>query len=169
MTFGNMMNASNKETEIKTYQMYIDGKWVDSSSNQTFESLNPFTGKSWALIQKGNATDVDLAVQAAYQAFDSKEWRSKTATQRGALLRKLGDLLGDYSEFLAEIEVKDNGKLFSEMRGQTAYLREWFYYFGGLADKIEGSILPIDKVENFTFVQYEPIGCLLYTSDAADE
>lgn len=158
ITFGNMMNASDKQAELKTYQMYIGGKWVDSSSNQTFESLNPYTGKPWALIPKGNATDVDLAVQAAHQAFRTKEWRSKTATQRGALLRKLGDLLGEYSEFLAEIEVKDNGKLFSEMRGQTAYLREWFYYFGGLADKIEGSILPIDKVENFTFVQYEPIG-----------
>ena len=118
------------------FRMYIDGQWVDSASGQTVESFNPFTGKPWAVVPRGNAEDVDRAVQAARKAFTSGEWPKMTATRRGALLRKLGDLIADKSKVLAEIEVRDNGKLYAEMSEQTAYMAQWYYYYGGLADNM---------------------------------
>lgn len=145
-------------SELKKYEMFIGGKWVKSQSGEYFESDNPYTGKPWALIPRGNAQDADLAVQAAHKALNSPAWRSLNATKRGALLRALGDALGKHASRLAEIEVRDNGKLLAEMSQQTEYLRQWYYYFGGLADKVEGSVLPIDKPDNFTYTQYEPMG-----------
>src|SRR6188768_730954 len=140
------------------YQMYIDGSFIDSSSGATFETENPFTGKVWATIARGNADDVDRAVRAAHRAFTSGEWRAMTASRRGALLRRLGDLIIEHSAALAETEVRDNGKLFAEMSGQTAYMAQWYHYFGGLADKIEGSVIPTDKPETFNYTRYEPLG-----------
>ena len=143
---------------LVTYKMYIDGQWVSSASGQHFESHNPFTGKPWALIPRGNAEDIDRAVQAARKAFTSGEWPKMTASRRGALLRKLGDLILDKSKALAEIEVRDNGKLFAEMSAQTAYMAQWYYYYGGLADKIEGQVIPIDKPDTFNYTRFEPLG-----------
>ena len=145
---------------LVTYQMYIDGQWVDSASGQHFESHNPFTGKPWALIPRGNAEDVDRAVRAARKAFTAGEWPNLTPSRRGALLRKLGDLIAEKSKFLAEIEVRDNGKLFAEMSAQTAYMAQWYYYYGGLADKIEGAVIPIDKPDTFNYTRYEPLGVI---------
>jgi aldehyde dehydrogenase (NAD+) len=142
------------------FRMYIDGQWVDSASGQHFESFNPFTGKPWALVPRGNAEDVDRAVRAARKAFTAGEWPKMTATRRGALLRKLGDLITDKSKALAEIEVRDNGKLLAEMSAQTAYMAQWYYYYGGLADKIEGQVIPIDKPDTFNYTRFEPLGVI---------
>lgn len=143
---------------MKTYEIYIDDQWGPSSSGEYFESENPFTGKAWARIPKCNAQDVDRAVTAAYAAYDRGPWAEMTATARGALLRKLGDLIAENAEMLADTEVTDNGKLKAEMYGQMQYLPQWFYYFGGLADKIEGANIPIDKPGFFNFTQHEPLG-----------
>jgi len=143
---------------MQKYQMYVNGQWIDSSSGRHFETLNPYTGKAWALIPQANADDVDRAVEAADRAMKNPAWRGMTASGRGELLRKLGDALAHHAEFLAEIEVRDNGKLMSEMRTQTTYLRQWYYYFGGLADKIEGAVIPTDKAGHFNFTKHEPIG-----------
>src|SRR5215471_7850524 len=88
-------------------------------------------------------------------------WPKLNATQRGALMRKLGDLIAANAERLAEIEVRDNGKLISEMRGQLNYIPQWYYYFGGLADKIQGSVIPIDKPNMFTYTKHEPVGVVV--------
>ncbi|MGA8261525.1 MAG: aldehyde dehydrogenase family protein, partial [Arenicellales bacterium] len=130
---------------LETFKMYIDGQWVDSASGEHFESDNPYTGRPWALIPKGNAEDVDRAVRAAHRAFTEGEWPGMTASQRGALLHRLGDAVAEQAEHLAQVEVRDNGKLIAEMGGQLKYIPQWYYYFGGLADKIEGSVIPIDK------------------------
>ena len=145
---------------LTKYQMVINGQQVDSTSGQFFESDNPFLGKPWALIPRGNAEDADRAVQAARKAFTSGEWPKMNASKRGALLRKLGDLITEKFKFLAEIEVKDNGKLYAEMSAQTAYMAQWYYYFGGLADKIEGAVIPIDKPDTFNFTRHEPLGVI---------
>ncbi len=142
------------------YKLYIDGQWVDSASGQQFESYNPYTGKPWALIPRGNAEDVDRAVRAARKAFTTGEWPKLTPSKRGALLRKLGDLIADKSKYLAEIEVRDNGKLLAEMGAQTAYMAQWYYYYGGLADKIEGSVIPSDKPDTFNYTRFEPLGVI---------
>ena len=143
---------------MHNYQMYIDGSFTDSSSGATFETENPFTGRAWATIARGNAQDVDRAVTAAHRAFTSSAWRSMTASARGALLRRLGDLITEHSVALAETEVRDNGKLYAEMSGQTAYMAQWYHYFGGLADKVEGAVIPTDKTETFNYTRYEPLG-----------
>ncbi len=91
-------------------------------------------------------------------AFYDGEWRKLTATARGDLLRRLGDLVAAEADALAEIESTDNGKLIAEMRGQLKYIPRWFHYFGGLADKIEGRVIPIDKPGVFNFTREEPLG-----------
>jgi len=144
--------------DLTTYRMYIGGEWVEPASGDYFASDNPYTGQPWAMIPRGNAQDVERAVQAAYDTGKSRAWRRFTASQRGALLRALGDALAAHAPRLAEIEVRDNGKLYAEMSQQTEYMRQWYYYFGGLADKVEGGVIPIDKPDNFTYTQYEPMG-----------
>ncbi|QQX86529.1 aldehyde dehydrogenase [Cupriavidus necator] len=143
---------------MKQYQMFIDGTFVNASDGRWFETQNPYTGKAWAEVARGTAADIDRAVQAADQAFRTGPWSEMTATQRGALLRKLGDLIARDAERLAEFEVQDNGKLLAEMSAQLKYLPQWFYYFGGLADKIEGTVIPLDKKGYFNYTRREPLG-----------
>src|SRR3954468_19280850 len=140
------------------YKMFIGGEWTDATSGACFETANPYTGKPWALIPRGGPADVDRAVRAAHKAFTEGEWPRLTPTQRGALLRKLGDLIAPKARLLAEIEVRDNGKLISEMGAQTQYMAQWYYYFGGLADKVEGAVLPTDKPDTFNYTRHEPLG-----------
>lgn len=137
--------------------MLIGGKRVEAASGEYFESINPFTAKAWALVPRAGAEDVNRAVDAARKAFYG-EWRSMTATARGATLRRLGDLIAAEANKLAEIETTDNGKLIAEMRGQLNYIPQWFHYFGGLADKIEGRVIPIDKPGVFNYTRSEPLG-----------
>ncbi|MBA2738527.1 MAG: aldehyde dehydrogenase, partial [Nocardioidaceae bacterium] len=103
------------------------------------------------------ADDVDAAVAAARAAL-AGDWGALTATQRGKLLRRLGDLIAREADRLAELETRDNGKLLREMAGQMAYLPEWYYYFAGLADKHEGSVIPTDKANYLVYTRHEPVG-----------
>src|SRR6185295_15851417 len=104
------------------------------------------------------AADVDRAVAAARTAFVSPAWRGLNASARGALLRRFGDLVAQHADRLAEIETRDNGKLIAEMRIQLRYVPQWFYYFGGMADKVEGRVIPLDKPGIFNFTREEPLG-----------
>jgi acyl-CoA reductase-like NAD-dependent aldehyde dehydrogenase len=140
------------------YQMYVDGKYVDSASGKWFDSFNPYTGEPWAQIAQGTAEDVDRAVHVAHKAYTEGPWSQLTASQRGLLLHKLGDLVARDARKLAETEVRDNGKLIAEMEGQLNYIPQWYYYFGGLADKIQGTVPPIDKKGYFNFTRHEPLG-----------
>ena len=126
----------------------------------TFETFDPFTGKPWALIPREGKAEVDAAVAAAKAAFRSPEWRGLTPTARGKLLVRLAELIAGNAERIAAIETRDNGKLITEMAAQLRYIPEWFRYFGGLADKIEGAVLPIDKAGMFAFTRREPLGVI---------
>ena len=143
------------------YQILIDGKWGDSVSGEYFETSNPYSGEPWAMIPRCGEADVARAVEAASTAFESGPWPGLTATKRGALLRKLGDLVAEQAEPLARTEVRDNGKLIAEMLGQTRYVPQWFHYYAGLADKIEGGVIPIDKAGVFNFTRWEPLGVVV--------
>ncbi|HXA75875.1 MAG TPA: aldehyde dehydrogenase [Candidatus Acidoferrales bacterium] len=145
-------------SELKKHRMLIGGQWTDPASGAWIESVNPFTAAPWALIPRGGKEDVERAVSAAKSAFYDGEWRKLTATARGALLSCLGDLISAEAAKLAEIETTDNGKLIAEMRSQLNYIPRWFHYFGGLADKIEGRVIPIDKAGVFNFTREEPLG-----------
>lgn len=146
------------QSAMKQYQLFIDGAFVDSGDGRWFETENPYTGKPWAEVARGSAADVDRAVKAADRAFRTGPWAEMSATQRGALLRKVGDLIAANADRLAEFEVQDNGKLLAEMSAQVKYLPQWFYYFAGLADKIEGTVVPLDKKGYFNYTRREPLG-----------
>ena len=145
---------------MNKYQMLIGGAWVEPAGGAWIESINPFTAQPWALIPRGSKEDIERAVCAARRAFYEGEWHNLTASARGALLRRLGDLIAAEADRLATIETTDNGKLFAEMRGQLNYIPQWFHYFGGLADKIEGRVIPIDKPGVFNFTREEPLGVI---------
>jgi aldehyde dehydrogenase (NAD+) len=143
---------------LATYKMYIGGEWVEPASGEYFESFNPYTAKPWARIARGGPADVDRAVEAAHAAFAGGPWPKLNASQRGALIRRLADHLAGEADRLAEIEVRDNGKLIAEMSAQCKYLVQWYYYYAGLADKVEGVVIPIDKAGHFNFTRWEPLG-----------
>ena len=142
---------------MEKYQLYIDGKFQDSSSNKTFESLNPATEEPWALVAEAETEDVNKAVDAAYNAFHG-EWSSFLPNERGKFLRAIGDELKDNAELLGTIETQDTGKMYKETKFQADYIAEFYYYYAGLVDKIEGSTLPIDKPDMQVFTTREPIG-----------
>ena len=140
------------------FQMYIDGRYTDAASGEWFDTHNPYTGAVWAQVAKGGPDDVELAVQAAHRAFTTGPWSQMTASQRGMLLHRLGDLAARDAKKLAQLEVADNGKLIAEMQAQCNYVPQWYYYFGGLADKIQGAVIPLDKKGYFNFTRHEPLG-----------
>jgi aldehyde dehydrogenase (NAD+) len=143
---------------MKRYECLIDGRWVPPVSGSWMPSIDPYTGQAWCEIPECNEADVDLAVSAADRAFRSGPWSKLTATARGAVLRRFADLIAENADALAEVEVRDNGKLITEMREQFRYIPQWFHYYAGLADKIEGGVLPIDKPGHFVFTKHEPLG-----------
>ncbi len=149
---------SSAVANLECYRMHIGGRWIETAGGATFESYNPYTGRPWALIPRGGPEDVDRAVEAAHEAATTGDWPRLTASQRGHLIRRLADLLVEAADELAQIEVRDNGKLIAEMNGQTRYLPQWYYYYAGLADKIEGGVIPIDKPGHFTYTKWEPLG-----------
>lgn len=143
---------------MKTYKLFIDGAFADPNSGDWFDSVNPYTGSVWARIPRGDDVDVARAVAAARHAMMEGPWARMTATERGLVLTRLGDLIADNAERLARIEVRDNGKLLTEMLGQLKYIPSWWRYFGGLADKLHGQVMPIDKPDMFAFTEHEPVG-----------
>ena len=144
--------------ELKNYQMYINGEWLTAQSGKTFESINPSDGKPWAVIPEADEADVDVAVKAAHRAFTEGPWSTMTATERGKLIHRLGDVLAEHSESLGHCETVDTGKLFKETRWQARYISDYFYYYAGLADKVSGETLPIDKPNMWTMTIREPLG-----------
>ncbi|TDD90532.1 aldehyde dehydrogenase [Saccharopolyspora karakumensis] len=140
------------------YNHFIDGKSTVPSSGRWFDTDNPYRGKPWASVAEGNLDDVDHAVTAAQNALESEQWAGMTASERGLLLYRIADVLEGHASRLAELETRDNGKLVAEMRAQTAYLPAWYRYYGGLADKVEGTVPPIDKAGFFTYTRREPVG-----------
>jgi (Z)-2-((N-methylformamido)methylene)-5-hydroxybutyrolactone dehydrogenase len=143
---------------MKKYKLFIDGEFVDPASGEWIDTIDPYQGKAWAQIPRGTKADVDRAVAAAARAMSDGAWADMTASSRGKLMRRLGDLVARDAEHLADIEVRDNGKLKNEMHGQLRYHSEWWWYYGGLADKLEGSVMPIDKPDMFAFTRHEPVG-----------
>lgn len=154
----------NNSQQMRHYSMFIGGEWVAAADGATFETADPFTGETWATLPRGKEADAERAVEAASAALDGP-WGRLSASARGLLLFRLADLIARDAEHLAQTEVRDNGKLIVEMRAQVGYLPQYFRYFGGLADKIEGSVLPIDKADTFNYTSHEPLGvCVAITA-----
>ncbi len=140
------------------WKLYIDGAFSDAEGGATFDSVDPATGEVWAKFPAASAADVDRAVEAAQRAFENPEWANMLPTQRGKLLFRLAELVAEHAGEIAELETRDTGKVIRETKGVTGYVAEFFRYFGGLADKIEGSVLPIDKPDMMVYTTREPLG-----------
>jgi aldehyde dehydrogenase (NAD+) len=147
-----------KSGEVREYRMLVGGEWVEANAGKTFESVNPYTGRVWATVPEAGDEDVDRAVGAAREAFDEGPWGKMTGTERARLMRRLADLLAENAQDIAVVESTDNGKLLREMSGQLAALPEWYYYFAGAADKVQGETIPSDKPNFFVYTRREPIG-----------
>lgn len=138
------------------FQLYIDGQFLDGAA--WFPSLDPATGATWAEMPEAREAEVDAAVRAAHRAFRSGPWPAMTATARGKLLMKLADLVQAAAPRLAALETRDTGKIIRETSAQIAYVADYYRYYAGLADKIEGAHLPIDKPDMEVWLRREPVG-----------
>jgi len=145
---------------VVSYANTVAGHRTLAGDGRTFESYDPYSGEPWALIPRCSSSDVDAAVTAAREAFHGPAWHGLTATARGKLLTQLSLLIAQEAERLAAIEVRDNGKLMQEMLTQLRYIPEWYRYFGGLADKLQGGLLPIDKAGMHAYTRREPLGVI---------
>jgi aldehyde dehydrogenase (NAD+) len=143
---------------MQIYRMLIGGERVEALGGERFESENPYTGEPWASFPRGRAEDVDAAVEAAHRALASGPWGRLAPSARGALLRKVADLIPTMAMELADVETRDNGKLIRETRFQAAALAQVFHYCAGLADKVEGIVMPPERPGILGYAQYEPIG-----------
>jgi len=141
---------------LESFQQFINGKF--ESADETFESINPATGDAWADMPKANESDVDRAVQAAHIAFTTGAWPTLNASARGKLLYKLADLMAADADALAELETKDTGKIRRETRAVILYISEYYRYFAGLADKLQGAHFDVDKPDMEAYTRREPIG-----------
>ena len=143
------------------HQLYIDGSWVSGSTNQKMDAQNPANGENWATFDCASKSDVDRAVKSARRALTEKSWCNISQTQRGKLLYKLANLIEENAGIIGQIETNDSGKLLAETSTQTGYVADYYRYYAGLADKIEGSVLPIDKPDMHVFTKREPIGVVV--------
>lgn len=141
---------------MERFQHYIDGAFEDGA--ERFASLDPATGLPWAEMPLASAADVDRAVCAADRAFRAAPWARTTATARGRLLHRLADLVQEAAPRLAALETRDTGKIIRETSAQIAYVADYYRYYAGLADKIEGAHLPIDKPDMEVWLRREPVG-----------
>ena len=140
---------------MELYKNYINGQFREAKN--TFLSINPTTEEPWAKISAANEGDVNDAVQAAVDAFNG-EWSKSLPQQRIKVLRSIGDKLIENAELLGTVETKDTGKMLKETKFQANYIAEFYYYYAGLVDKIEGSTLPIDKPDMQVFTTRVPVG-----------
>ncbi len=146
---------------LRRYRNFVGGRWCDPVGGEWFETANPATGEAWALIPRGRAEDADRAVAAARAAFAAPAWRGLTPTARGALLRRIATVLEARIDEIAGIETRDNGKRLVEVLAQFRYLPKYFHYYAGLADKIEGAVIPIDVPDVFNYTRHEPLGVVV--------
>lgn len=146
---------------MKRYSHWINGEFKEPDNQEWMPTIDPYTGKPWAEIPQGNAIDANYAVVTARQAMTSGDWATMSATSRGKIMRQIGDMVLENVDHLAKLEVRDNGKLFAEMQGAVRNVAEIWYYYAGLADKIEGAVMPIEKAGIVGMTTRHPVGVVL--------
>jgi aldehyde dehydrogenase (NAD+) len=139
------------------FPQLVGGDLVSAASGAELPSVNPATAEPWATIPRGGATDVDAAVAAARAALPG--WRGRSALERAACLRRLGDLVAQRTGELAELETRDNGKIITDTSGEVPACAQMWYYHAGAADKLAGETIEISPL-SFNFTRREPIGVI---------
>ncbi len=150
--------ATAPQLQVKPGKLFIGGKWVDSASGKTFATINPATGEVITQIAEGDERDTDAAVQAARKAYEGSPWAEMSASDRGKILWKIGDLIDKHNEELGTLETLDNGKpIFESRQVDMPMVAEVFRYYAGWATKIHGETVPVRG----PFLHYtlrEPLG-----------
>src|SRR6266566_1457011 len=145
------------KTSVRTYQNYVSGQWVSSASGETFPVYDPSTEEVIAQVPSSNAADIDNAAKAARAAFDSGPWATTTAQDRGRILFKLAEKIRQSARQLSELECRNTGKPIVEAEYDIADVATCFEYYGGLANKITGSVNPV-PANALSFTMREPVG-----------
>lgn len=152
------MELTMKAIEGSRQDLYIAGERVRPKSGRYIPSYDPTCAEPWYEVADANADDVDAAVKAAKRAFNDPAWRRITQSDRGKLVRRLADLIAENADELAAIEMRDNGKLLKETRAQLRAAPDSYLYFAGMADKLHGETIPVNKLDMLNFTLREPIG-----------
>jgi len=153
-------------SDLRTFQYFAGNRWCDPQNGEWFDSENPATGEAWAKIPRCTEADVDAAVRAAHRCFSEGPWPKMNAAERGRVLRRLGDTLITHADELGAVETTDNGKRTRDITpGLKTWLADSFTYYAGLADKMEGAVIPVDAPGMFNYTSHEPFGvCALITA-----
>ena len=146
---------------LHDYRMLIGGRWCEAASGAWLESEFPFTRRPWCRVPRGGAEDARAAVDAAVAAFEGGAWADLQPAARAKLMFRLADLIEAQADRLAEIESRDNGKRIVETRGQLRRIPDWYRYFAGLADKIEGGVVPNGNADVLNVTVHEPLGVVV--------
>jgi betaine-aldehyde dehydrogenase len=140
-----------------SHRLYIDGQFVAAHSTRTIDVINPATQEIVASVPDGDVEDIDRAVRAARRAFESDPWRDVTAQERGRILFRLAQIVRERADELAELETINNGKPIVESEFDIADVATCFEYYGGLATKIHGDVIPVPD-NALSLALREPIG-----------
>src|SRR5580700_8996850 len=145
-------------------KLFINGQWSDAASGKTFETLNPATGELLATVAEGDVEDINRAVSAARRAFEEGPWGKMMPSERGRIIWRIGDLILEHADELAQLESLDNGKPFAVAAAADVPLAaDLFHYMAGWATKIEGNTInisvPYMPGANFhSYTLREPLG-----------
>ena len=149
---------TKKDVKIKPGKLFINGRWVDSVSGKTFDTLNPATEKVITSVAEGDSADIDLAVAAAREAFENGPWKKTDARDRGRILLKIAGLIERNKDELALLDTLDNGKPINETtNADIPLVIDCFLYYAGWADKIHGETIPV-RGDFFNYTLREPVG-----------
>ncbi|MEI7853815.1 MAG: aldehyde dehydrogenase family protein [Planctomycetota bacterium] len=147
-----------KAPKVSNQKLFINGKWVNSTSGKTFATLNPSTGQEICQVAEADSADVDLAVKAARKAFESGPWKKMSAAERGRRINKLADLMEQNLPELAALESLDNGKpLRDSLNADLPLSIKAYRYYAGWCDKTHGKTIPVEG-EYFCYTKHEPVG-----------
>ena len=149
---------TKKDVKIKPGKLFINGRWVDSVSGKTFDTLNPATEDVITSVAEGDSADIDLAVAAAREAFENGPWKKTDARDRGRILLKIAGLIERNKDELALLDTLDNGKPINETtKADIPLVIDCFLYYAGWADKIHGETIPV-RGDFFNYTLREPVG-----------
>lgn len=153
------MSTTASAEQRHCYGNYIGGKEIASQSGETFTSINPTTGKPWGTFSQSGAADVDEAVNVAQAALKGP-WGRLSPSAKGRLLIAWGEAIAENAQRIAMHETEQNGKLLTEMQAQAKIVKDWLFYFGGLADKVEGRVIPLERSSVLNYTLREPLGVI---------
>ncbi|MET3999455.1 NAD-dependent succinate-semialdehyde dehydrogenase [Marinobacterium sp. MBR-109] len=145
-----------QDSSLLRGQAYVNGEWVDAKSGETFAVLNPATGEELTRVPLMSEADANAAVTAAYQAF--KQWRTTTAKERAAMLRRWFQLMQDNMEDLALLMTLEQGKPLAEARGEVQYAASFIEWFAEEGKRAYGELIPTHKPDARILVSREPVG-----------